>query len=299
VHVNKKLQFGVLTLQDFTWEQGVSRWQRIESLGFDSLWLADHFVNYMQPAASWFEAWTLLAALATQTERIRIGTLVTPITFRNPAWLARQAMTVDHISNGRLELGIGAGSPAQEDCSYAMTGTPDWPPAERVARVREVVEILDSLLREEVTTYEGKYYKLEDSAMNPPTVQRPRPPITIGALGPKMLRITAQYADRWNSYGGSQLTADEMLKLTGERNQRLDEFCTEFGREPSTLLRSFLLFGPPAEIAYSSVGGFQDVIGSYQEAGIEEFIMYYPFMDRHVPIFEKIAHEEIPALRGG
>jgi hypothetical protein len=114
-----------------------------------------------------------------------------------------------------------------------------------------------------------------------------------------MLRITAQYADRWNSYGGSQLTADEMLKLTGERNQRLDEYCAEIGRDPSTLLRSLLLFGPPAEIAYTSVDGFHDVIGSYQEAGIEEFIMYYPFLDRHVPIFEKIAYEVIPNLRGG
>lgn len=111
----------------------------MEEAGFDSIWLADHFVNDMQPTAPWFEAWTLLAALATQTEKIRIGTLVTPITWRNPAWLARQAMTVDHISNGRLEIGIGAGAPAQIDCSYSMTGTPDWPPAERVDRVREVV----------------------------------------------------------------------------------------------------------------------------------------------------------------
>jgi alkanesulfonate monooxygenase SsuD/methylene tetrahydromethanopterin reductase-like flavin-dependent oxidoreductase (luciferase family) len=295
--VNNKLKFGILTLQHLPWEGEVARWQRMESVGFDSIWLADHFVNYVQPTAPWFEAWTWLAALATQTKTIRIGTLVTPITWRNPAWLARQAMTVDHISNGRLEIGIGAGAPAKFDCSYAMTGTPDWPPAERVARVREVVEILDSLLREEITTYDGKYYQLKESAVNPPTVQLPRPPITIGALGPKMLKITAQYADRWNSYGGDGLTAEEMLKLTLERNQRLDDYCTEIDRDPKTLLRSLLLYGAPADIAYSSVNGFRDVIGSYQEAGIQEFILYYPFMDHHVPVFEQIIQGELPKLR--
>jgi alkanesulfonate monooxygenase SsuD/methylene tetrahydromethanopterin reductase-like flavin-dependent oxidoreductase (luciferase family) len=292
-----KPKFGVLTLQHLPWEQEVARWQRMETAGFDSIWLADHFVNYMQPSAPWFEAWTLLAGLATQTEYIRIGTLVTPITWRNPAWLARQAMTVDHISNGRLEIGIGAGAPAQIDCSYAMTGTPDWPPSERVGRVREVVQILDSLLREEVSSFEGRYYQLEESAMNPPTVQQPRPPIIIGALGPRMLEITAQYADTWNSYGGDGLSAAQMLKLTRERNQLLDEFCQEIGRDPQTLKRSLLVYGQPADMAYASVDGFHEVIGSYQEAGIEEFIIYYPFMDEHIPVFEKIIHEELPKLR--
>ena len=295
--MNKKLQFGVLTLQYLPWDQEVARWQQMESVGFDSIWLADHFVNYMQPTAPWFEAWTLLAALSTQTERIRIGTLVTPVGWRNPAWLARQAMTVDHISNGRLEIGIGAGAPAQIDCSYSMTGTPDWPPAERVERVREVVQILDSLLKEEVTTFEGKYYQLKESAMNPPTIQKPRPPITIGALGPKMLEVTAQYADTWNSYGGDGLSADEMLALTKERNQRLDEYCTKIERDPASLKRSLLVYGAPADIAYSSVDGFHEVIGQYREAGIQEFIIYYPFMDQHIPVFEQIIHDELPELR--
>jgi alkanesulfonate monooxygenase SsuD/methylene tetrahydromethanopterin reductase-like flavin-dependent oxidoreductase (luciferase family) len=297
--VNKKLQFGVLTLQYLPWEQEFARWQRMEAAGFDSIWLADHFVNYMQPTAPWFEAWTLLAALATQTTRIRIGTLVTPVTWRNPAWLARQALTVDHISNGRLEIGIGAGAPAQIDCSYSMTGTPDWPPAERVGRVQEVVQILDSLLREETTTFNGHYYQLIESAMNPPAIQQPRPPIIIGALGPKMLKITAQYADTWNSYGGDGLSAEQMLILTGERNQLLDEYCSQIGRDPVTLKRSLLLYGEPADIAYSSVNGFQDVIGSYREAGIQEFIIYYPFMDQHLPIFEQIIQDELPRLRDG
>jgi alkanesulfonate monooxygenase SsuD/methylene tetrahydromethanopterin reductase-like flavin-dependent oxidoreductase (luciferase family) len=297
--VNNKLEFGVLTLQHLSWEAEVQRWQWIEEQGFDSIWLADHFVNFMQPTAPWFEAWTLLAGLATQTKKIRIGTLVTPVSWRNPAWLARQALTVDHISGGRLEIGVGAGAPAEMDCSYAMTGTPGRPPAERVSMLSEMVEILDQLLREETVTYEGEYYQLKGTAMNPPAVQQPRPPITIGALGPRMLKLTAKHANTWNSYGGDNLSADEMLKLTKERNHRLDEYCAEIGRDPSSLKRSLLVYGAPAEIAYTSVDGFHEVIGSYREAGIEEFIIYYPFMDEHMPVFEQIVQGELPTLRSG
>ena len=295
----KKLQFGVLTLQHLPWEAEVQRWQWIEAQGFDSIWLADHFVNFMQPTAPWFEAWTLLAALATQTEKIRIGTLVTPVSWRNPAWLARQALTVDHISGGRLEIGVGAGAPAEMDCSYAMTGTPGKPPAERVSMLGEMVEILDQLLQKETVTYEGEYYQLQGTAMNPPAVQQPRPPITIGALGPQMLKLAAKHADTWNSYGGDGLSADEMLQLTKERNQRLNEICADIGRDPASLKRSLLVYGAPAEMAYSSVAGFHEVIGSYQEAGIEEFIIYYPFMDEHMPVFERIVQDELPKLRNG
>src|SRR5207249_7573886 len=99
-----QLRFGIITLQNAPWPTMVERWQHIEGLGFDSLWLADHFVNSYQPSQFWLEAWTLLSALAAQTSRIRIGTLVTPVGLRNPAVLARQALTVDHISNGRLAL---------------------------------------------------------------------------------------------------------------------------------------------------------------------------------------------------
>lgn len=160
--MNTELRFGVLTPPSVRWEQMVKRWQTIEALGFDSVWVPDHFVDFRQPRTPRFEAWTLLAGLATQTTRIRIGTLITAMPFRNPAFLARQALTVDHLSQGRLELGLGTGASGEIDPSYAMTGIDDWAPPERVARFREVVEIVDQLLRNEVSTYQGRYYQLKD-----------------------------------------------------------------------------------------------------------------------------------------
>lgn len=295
--MNQKLRFGIITLQNVSWEKQVERWQYIESLGFDAVWLADHFVNPYQPSEPWFEAWTLLAGLATQTTRIRIGTLITPITWRNPAFLARQALTVDHISHGRLDIGLGTGVSGR-DVSHKMTGIEDWTPSERVARFREVVEIIDQLLRNRVTTYLGRYYQLRDATMAPSPIQKPRPPITIGAMGSDMLKHVARYADTWNSFGGSpDMSMEEKLEKTRQRNALLNEYCAEMGRDPQTLRRSLLVFLPEAEIVFDSVDAFLDVVQRYRDVGITEFIFYYPFSDKQLPTFERIARDIIPKLQ--
>lgn len=277
----------------------VERWKFIEVLGFDSAWVADHFVNYFQPNAPWFEAWTLLAALASHTSRIRLGTLVTSIPFRNPAVLARQALTVDHISNGRLELGLGAGASGEIDPSYSMTGIEDWAPRERVARFREVVEIVDECLRNRVTTYQGHYYQLKNTAMAPPPIQQPRPPITIGAMGPAMLKMAARYADTWNSFGGEWgAPPGVILKNTQQRTEMLDKYCRQIGRDPKTLRRSLLIFGSEAESVFDSEEAFQEVVNRYRKIGITEFIFFYPHTDKQIPMFKRIAKHLIPNLRG-
>lgn len=296
--MNRALRFGVVTLQHLPWNQMVERWKFIETLGFDSVWVADHFVNYFQPNAPWFEAWTLLAALASHTSRIRLGTLVTSIAFRNPAVLARQALTVDHISNGRLELGLGAGAPAEIDPSYSMTGIEDRTPRERVARFREVVEIIDQCLRNRVTTYQGRYYQLKDTAMAPAPVQQPRPPITVGAMGPTMLQVAARYADTWNSFGGEWGAPPEViLKNTQQRMEMLDRYCRQIGRDPKTLRRSLLIFGSEAETVFASEEAFQEVVNRYRKIGITEFIFFYPHTDKQIPMFRRIAEHLIPNLR--
>lgn len=195
--LSHKLRFGIAFLPDTPWDEFVRRFQYIEELGFDIVGFGDHFAHFFFPNRIWFEAWTLLSAIATQTSKIRIGTLVTPFAWRNPAFLARQALTVDHISNGRLELGLGSG--VRSDRSYEMTGIPNWGPRERVARLREYVEIVDRLLSNKVTNYEGRYYKIKEAEMSPRPVQKPRPPITIAAEGPGMLKLAARYADTWTT----------------------------------------------------------------------------------------------------
>jgi len=265
-------------------------------LGFDHAWLGDHFAISSRPTQAWFEAWTLLAALATQTTRLRIGALVSSIAWRNPAFLARQAMTVDHISQGRLELGLGPGVAGGKDRSHAMAGLEDWPPAERVARFHEVVEIVDQLLCNKVTTYQGRYYELVEAGMCPAPIQQPRPPLVLAAHGKMALKTVAQYADTWNSFGGYAGTPDEILETTRQRNELLDAYCAEIGRDPRAIRRSLLVYPSVARKPFASVEAFQQVVGRYLEIGITEFIFYYP-ADEERAVFERIARDVIPSLR--
>lgn len=295
----RKMSFGVATLQHIPWEDELKRWKKIESLGFDSVWLADHFVNYMNPTAPWFEAWTLLAALAAHTSKIRIGTLVTSIPLRNPAVLARQAMTVDRISGGRLELGLGAGPSGNIDPVYAMTGIEDWTPAERVARFREQVEIIDLCLRNRVTSYSGKYYRVENTTIYPAPIQNPRPPITIGGMGKSMLKVAARYADRWNTIGGDfGAPPDVIVANVKSQTRTLNSYCKKDGRDPHTIRHSLLVWGAEGETAFASEKNFIDIYERYREVGIDELIFIYPFFDpRQIIIFDQIAKKVIPNLR--
>jgi alkanesulfonate monooxygenase SsuD/methylene tetrahydromethanopterin reductase-like flavin-dependent oxidoreductase (luciferase family) len=292
------LRFIVAAMQEVPWPEMIKRWQYLETSGLDGAMLADHFVNFANPRDHWYESWTLLAALATQTKTMRIG-LLSATPWRNPAFLARQAMTVDHISNGRLDLGLGAGAQGEVDISYAMTGTPDWPPRERVERFREVVEIVDQLLRNPETTYKGKYYQLEGTVINPQPVQKPRPPLMIGGNGLRMLKIAARYADTWNTFGGVDVKSSaEMLALTRQRSACLDNFCAEIGRDPTTLRRSVLIYtNEDYQRLYSIPGAFEDIVNRYQAIGFSEFIFFYPFVPMLMPMFEHIVNEAIPRLR--
>ncbi len=280
------LRFGICTDQNQPWDVVVERWQLFEEMGFDSVWDCDHWVQPSKPSGPYFEAWTLLAALAARTERIRIGVLVSCNTFRHPALLAKEAVTIDHVSHGRLELGLGAGWYVPE---HEMLGI-DFPPTgELVGRFREAVELVDQLMRNEYTTYEGKYYQLHEAAFRPGPVQTPRPPLTLGAKGPRMLEIVARFGDAWNSSG----SPEEMA----ERNKILDEHCDRIGRNPEEIVRG--MYGWAAimpDDPWQSVGAFQECIGRYREAGINEFIIDQP-RDDQFDVLEQVVSDVIPALR--
>jgi alkanesulfonate monooxygenase SsuD/methylene tetrahydromethanopterin reductase-like flavin-dependent oxidoreductase (luciferase family) len=241
------------------------------------------------PEGSYFEAWTLLSALAMVTKRARIGILVSSNTFRNPAILAKQAVTVDHVSGGRLEFGLGAGWYKPE---HEMFGI-DFPPTgELVDRYSEALDLVDRFMRNDVTTFEGEYYTLKDAPNRPLPVQRPRPPIMIGAHGPRMIRLAARYADSWNSRG----TVEEMR----ERNRQMDAACEKIGRDPREVKRSMLYIPAqmPGEFPWDSVDAFTDFVGRFSEAGVQEFLMQPPAPE-HYDLLERIARDVIPALRAG
>jgi alkanesulfonate monooxygenase SsuD/methylene tetrahydromethanopterin reductase-like flavin-dependent oxidoreductase (luciferase family) len=295
----QKLRFGVIVLQDFPWTELAKMFQKMESLGFDSAWVADHYVNYANPTGPWLDGWTTLAAIANCTSSIRIGTLVTSIPFRHPAVLARQAMTVDHISNGRLEIGIGAGAPGKQDPSYLMTGIDDWPFKERTERFNEYVGIVDTLLRNPKSNYTGQYYQLTDAIMAPSPVQKPRPPLVVAGHVKASLRTAAEYADTWVSFGADFGAPHELvLEKTKNRIAYLEKYCEKIDRDPSSIRRSLLIFGEEANTVFTSEEKFVEVVNRYTQIGINDFIFYYPFFaPNQIPIFEKIAEKTVPILR--
>jgi alkanesulfonate monooxygenase SsuD/methylene tetrahydromethanopterin reductase-like flavin-dependent oxidoreductase (luciferase family) len=298
--VTHDLRFQVLILPNAPWAEILSRFKHVEDLGFDLATTADHFVDWNNPAVPWLEAWTVLAAAARETTRIRLATYVSQIPLRNPAMLARQALTVDHISGGRLEVGLGTGLAI--DPAYDMIGIPNWEPRERVARFREYVEIVDRLLSHETSSFEGTYYRIKDAAMNPRPVQRPRPPIVIAALGPAMLRHAARYADNWNSLSFAA-SFERQLAETAERVARIDDACAAIGRNPSSLRRSYLMFDPASRATggriayYESEDLFVDMVGRITELGISELGLYFPVVGAQRPTFERIARDIIPKMK--
>jgi alkanesulfonate monooxygenase SsuD/methylene tetrahydromethanopterin reductase-like flavin-dependent oxidoreductase (luciferase family) len=294
--VSHELRFGIAFVPDTPWDEFVRRFLYIEELGFDIAGTGDGFVNFFTPSEPQFELWALTSAWAAKTNRIRIGMWVTAFPFRNPAFLAKQALTVDHISNGRLELGLGAG--VRSDRSYEMTGIPNWGPRERVARFREYVEIVDQLLSNEVTNYERRYYKIKEAVMSPRPVQKPRLPITIAATGPRMLKLAARYADTWTTLGPA-----ERLEEISRRSGLVDEYCREIGRDPRTLRRSYWFFYSDAEkekglfAYYESEDAFREMVRPFIDMGVTEVLLSYPYRDEQLPMFEKIAREVIPELK--
>ena len=282
----RALRFGICTDQNMSWEETVSRWRRYDELGYDSVWDCDHMVQPSRPEGPYFEGWTLLAALAARTERIRIGVLVTCNTFRHPSVLAKQVVTVDHISHGRLEVGLGAGWYEPE---HERFGIPFPETRELVGRFRESVEVLDRLLSQDVSSYEGTYYQLREAPSRPATVQRPLPPFTLGAFGPRMLRIVARHAETWNAFG----TADEML----ERNRMLDGYCADLGRDRDTLNRSIYYWKVGDAIdPWESPEAFEAMARSYMAVGINQFVVDQPD-DERLEMAARVANEVLPRLR--
>ncbi|HYA99446.1 MAG TPA: LLM class F420-dependent oxidoreductase [Ktedonobacteraceae bacterium] len=227
-----KLRFGIKTAQQFTTYDDILRvWLEADSIPIiEHAWAFDHFIPLgPDPTGPQLEGWTLLGALAARTNRLRVGLMVTGNTYRHPAVLANIGATVDHISHGRLDFGIGAGWNELESNMY---GIPLYTPGERIRRLGEACEVVKRLWTETVANFDGKYYQLQDARCEPKPVQKPYPPFVIGGSGEQLtLRVVAQYANIWNFAGGS-------VDIFRHKVEVLEEHCAAVGREPSEIERS-------------------------------------------------------------
>ena len=288
------LRFGLFLGQvGHDWPAIRERFQVAERLGFDYAWLVDHFLATDGPRDQpCMEAWTLLAALATQTSRIRLGVLVSANTFRHPSLLMKEAVTVDRISGGRLVLGIGTAWFEEE---HRRFGFPFPPAGERVARLEEALEMAHLLMREARSTFRGRYYQLDDVPFEPKPAQRPRIPILIGAHRPRMLRLAARHADMWDTYPTHRNSSTEGVRdEIQERVARLEQYCREIGRDPGEIRRSTWT---GAE-AFASEDTFERFVGAFRPLGFTDFTASMPGAGPTAAL-ERIATQLIPALRSG
>lgn len=253
--------------------------EHVERTGWDGLWYADHFMpNAEDTSAPWPEAWTTLSAIAAKVPRLSIGTLVSGNTYRHPAVLAKMAATLDHISGGRVVLGLGAGWQENEHQQY---GLEFYDVKERLGRLDEACQVINALFSQTKANFAGQYYQLTDASLEPKPVQSPLP-LLVGGGGEKVtLRITAEHAHQWNVWG----TVDTLK----HKMSVLDAHCERLGRNPADIHRTAvaLLFmsedkafvekmrNTPMETAANagSVAEIADIVRQYEAIGVNELIV--------------------------
>jgi alkanesulfonate monooxygenase SsuD/methylene tetrahydromethanopterin reductase-like flavin-dependent oxidoreductase (luciferase family) len=251
-------------------------WRRAEELGFAHAWTYDHLAWRALRDAPWFGAIPTLTAAASVTERIRLGPLVASPNFRHPVAFAKELVTLDDVSAGRLTLGIGAGGTGWD---VTMLGQETWSADERAARFAEFVELTDLVLREPASSFAGRYYCADEARTYPGCVQRPRIPFAIAALGPRGMGLAAMFADTWVTtgprHGGPALDAAQGARRVREQMDRLDAVCREHDRDPGSLAR-LVLTGPSLDPGLGSPAAFDDTLASYSDAGVTDLVVHWP-----------------------
>jgi F420-dependent oxidoreductase-like protein len=284
-------RFGLFIGQGgLSWGELAERFRLADELGFDHAWLVDHLMpTDGDPERACLEAWTTLAGLAAITRRVRLGVLVTSNTFRNPALLAKQAATVDHISGGRLILGIGTGWFGDEHRRFGLR-LPDA--RERVDRLEEALEVITRLLSGARASFEGRYYRLENARALPAPLQRPSLPILVAAHRPRMIRLAARYADMWDTFATSAGTAtDGVDEPLAERVERFEAACRDAGRDPARIRRS--TWAGPAVLRDESA--WREFVTRHSGLGFTDLIAGMPGPDGW-PGLRQVA-TALPALR--
>lgn len=273
------MRFSFWPIARQSWEDVLTLARHVERTGWDGIWYADHFMpNTPEASDPCHEVWTTVAGLAVSVPRLRIGPLVAGNTYRHPAVVANMAATIDHMSGGRLVLGLGAGWQENEHRAY---GLEYYTVGERLRRLEEACQVIKALFNEPRANFQGRYYRLEDAPMEPKPVQKPLP-LMIGGGGEKVtLRITARYADEWNVWGDVDRLRQKMTVLDGH--------CESVGRDPSAIQRSaavLVYLSDDTSVvkrireepqARPSIAGnsaeLADIVTEYARAGVDELIV--------------------------
>lgn len=275
------LRFGIGTGNRRPFAELARQWQMIENLGFDTAWVVDHFLAGDDENIPYQEAWTLITALGMLTHRIRFGILVSGNTYRNPGLLAKEAVTIDHASNGRVELGIGAGWMEREHIAYSYP----FPSAgDRVGMLDEALQIILGLMKNKRTTFEGKYYQFEDAPFEPKPLQKPHIPIIVGANKPRMLTLAARYADNWNTRAEPAGAAELVDQLRAA--------ARKVGRNPDEIRLSVFTWRHP----FASEEHFREVVAAYRKIGFTDFMFPMP-PEEDWEMMDHCARNVIPELR--
>ncbi|MBP0461517.1 LLM class flavin-dependent oxidoreductase [Streptomyces montanisoli] len=283
-------------------EGGRAKWQRAEELGFHTAYTYDHLSWRTFRDGPWFGALPTLTAAATATERLRLGTLVTSPNFRHPVTLAKELMSLDDVSGGRLTLGIGAGG---NGFDATALGQEAWTPRERADRFAEFVPLLDRLLTEGAVTQDGDFYAAVEARNIPGCVQRPRLPFVVAATGPRGLRLAARHGQAWVTTGDPKLFEEGTPQQSDEalRGQiaKLGAACDAIGRDVAELDKVLLTaFTPDRSTMLDSVDAFVDFAGRQREIGFTEIALHWPIPDSDFAadqdVFERIATEGLAQL---
>ena len=279
-----KLSFGIKTApQHTTYEAMLAVWKAADALpSLEHAWLFDHFAPiHGDINGASLEGWTLLAAFAAQTTRLRVGLMVTGNTYRHPAVLAHMAATVDIISNGRLDFGIGAGWSEYE---HSSMGIPLYTPAERIRRLGEACVIIKQLFTQPLSNFEGRYYQVKEARCEPKPVQKPHPPFVIGGGGEQLtLRVVAEHADIWN-FPGPAASADQFSRKVSI----LHKHCEAVGRDPAAIKLSAQLM-----VNYDNLRETTEAVQRFVDAGATHIVLNLrpPYPDG---IVQRLADEVIP-----
>ncbi|AEW95560.1 MULTISPECIES: LLM class flavin-dependent oxidoreductase [Streptomycetaceae] len=296
------MRLSTVILPVHPWQRGRELWTGAEQLGFHAAYTYDHLSWRSFRDGPWYGALPTLTAAAGVTSTLRLGTLVTSPNFRHPVTLAKELITLDDISGGRITLGIGAGGSGFDATAL---GQEAWTPRERADRFGEFLPLLDRLLTEDVVSAEGTYYPAHEVRNIPGCVQRPRLPFAVAATGPRGLRLAARYGQAWVTYGDPRGPRDVAVEdcpgVIRAQLGKLEAACAEEGRDPAGIDR-VLLQGSTRERPLESVDAFVDYAGRYAELGITEIVLHWPIPDSvyaaDLAVFEKIAVDGLAQLNG-